>query len=188
MTVISNTSPLNYLALIELQDILPKLFGRVLIPEAVWHELRSPAAPQPVKDWLDTSPGWLDRRVVSQIPAEMYQLDPGEREAIVLAQSVDASLILLDERRGRQVARNLGLAVSGTLGILDLAANQGLVDRSRRCRAYSQPAEKTWTESSRGSTEPGRTPAGVQVRSLSSTSRMWRPAPKRLTNGAALRR
>jgi predicted nucleic acid-binding protein len=50
MTVISNTSPLNYLALIDLPDILPILFGRVLIPEAVWHELRSPEAPQPVKD------------------------------------------------------------------------------------------------------------------------------------------
>ena len=41
MTVISNTSPLNYLTLIDLQDILPALFGRVLIPEAVWHELSS---------------------------------------------------------------------------------------------------------------------------------------------------
>lgn len=46
MTVISNTSPLNYLALIGLQDILPALFGRVLIPEAVWHELSSSGAPR----------------------------------------------------------------------------------------------------------------------------------------------
>jgi len=128
MTVISNTSPLNYLALIDLQHILPALFGRVLIPEAVWHELRSPAAPQPVKAWLDTLPSWLDRRVVSQVPPDLQYLDPGEREAIALAQSTDASLVLLDERRGRQVARNLGLAVSGTLGVLDLAARRGLVD------------------------------------------------------------
>lgn len=47
MTVISNTSPLNYLTLIDLQNILSALFGRVLIPDAVWHELGSPAAPQP---------------------------------------------------------------------------------------------------------------------------------------------
>jgi predicted nucleic acid-binding protein len=45
MTVVSNTSPLNYLVLIELQHLLPALFGRVLIPEAVHRELRSPAAP-----------------------------------------------------------------------------------------------------------------------------------------------
>jgi predicted nucleic acid-binding protein len=128
MTVISNTSPLNYLALIDLQDILPVLFGRVLIPEAVWHELNSPAAPQPVKDWLGTRPNWLDRRVVSQISPDLQQLDSGEREAIALAQSVDASLVLLDERKARRVARGLGLAVSGTLGALDLAAHRGLVD------------------------------------------------------------
>lgn len=128
MTVISNTSPLNYLVLIDLQEILPALFGRVLIPEAVWYELRSPAAPQLVKEWLDTSPGWLDRRVVSELSAALQQLDSGEREAIALAQSIDASLVLLDESRGRRVARELGLAVSGTLGVLDLAARRGLVE------------------------------------------------------------
>src|ERR1700736_1297465 len=103
MTVISNTTPLNYFVLIDLQDILPALFGHVLIPEAVWHELSSPAAPQPVKDWLGTKPSWLDRRIVSQISPDLQQLDPGEREAIALAQSLDASLVLLDERRGRRV-------------------------------------------------------------------------------------
>jgi predicted nucleic acid-binding protein len=128
MTVVSNTSPLNYLVLIGLQDILQTLFERVLIPEAVGRELRSPAAPQPIKDWLDTRPIWLDRRVVSQISPDLQQLDSGEREAIALAQSVNASLVLLDERRGRQVARGLGLTVSGTLGVLDLAARRGLVD------------------------------------------------------------
>jgi predicted nucleic acid-binding protein len=76
MTVISNTSPLNYLALIDLQDVLPALFEHVLIPEAVWHELRSPAASQPVKDFLDTCPSWLERRVVSQVPPDLLQLDP----------------------------------------------------------------------------------------------------------------
>jgi len=128
MTVISNTSPLNYLTLIDLQDLLPALFGRVLIPDAVWHELGSPAAPQPVKDWLATSPSWLDRRVVAQVPPDLRHLDSGEREAIALAQTVTASLVLLDERRGRRVARDLGLKVSGTLGVLDLAARRGLVD------------------------------------------------------------
>lgn len=115
MTVISNTSPLNYLVLIVLQDILPALFGHVLIPEAVWHELRSPAAPQPVKDFLDACPSWLDCRVVSQVPPDLQQLDSGEREAIALAQSLRARLVLLDEKRGRQVARDLGLVVTGTL-------------------------------------------------------------------------
>ena len=72
MTVVSNTSPVNYLVLIDLQDVLPALFGRVLVPNAVLQELRSPAAPPQVKNWLDA----------------------GEREAIALAQSAGASLVL----------------------------------------------------------------------------------------------
>lgn len=52
MTVVSNTSPLNYLVLIDLQYVLPALFERVLIPEAVLRELRSSGAPQQVKNWL----------------------------------------------------------------------------------------------------------------------------------------
>lgn len=128
MTVVSNTSPLNYLVLIDHQEILPALFGHVLIPEAVWHELRSPAAPQPVKAFLETWPSWLERRIVSQVPQDLQQLDPGEQEAIALAQSVGASLVLLDEKKGRQAARDLGLVVTGTLGVLDLAARRGLVD------------------------------------------------------------
>jgi predicted nucleic acid-binding protein len=128
MTVVSNTSPLNYLVLIDHQEILPVLFGHVLIPEAVWHELRSPAAPQPVKAFLETWPSWLERRIVSQVSQDLQQLDPGEQEAIALAQSVGASLVLLDEKKGRQVARSLGFVVTGTLGVLDLAARRGLVD------------------------------------------------------------
>lgn len=128
MTVVSNTSPLNYLVLIDHQEILPALFGHVLIPDAVWHELRSPAAPQPVKAFLETWPSWLECRIVSQAPQDLQQLDPGEREAIALAQSVGASLVLLDEKKGRRAARDLGFVVTGTLGVLDLAARRGLVD------------------------------------------------------------
>lgn len=128
MTVVSNTSPLNYLVLIELQDVLPALFEHVLIPEAVWHELRSPVAPQPVKDFLDNWPSWLERRVVSQVSPDLQQLDSGEQEAIALAQSSGANLILLDEKKGRQTAQGLGFVVTGTLGVLDLAARRGLMD------------------------------------------------------------
>lgn len=128
MTVVSNTSPLNYLVLIELQQLLPALFNRILVPEAVLRELRSPAAPAQVGEWLETTPDWLESRVAADIPSELRQLGPGEREAIVLAESVDDGLVLLDERKARGIARQRGLAVTGTLGVLDLAAARGLVD------------------------------------------------------------
>jgi predicted nucleic acid-binding protein len=128
MTVVSNTSPLNYLVLIELQHLLPALFSQVLVPEGVLRELRSPVAPPQIGAWLDTKPDWLDSRVVADIPTELRRLGPGEREAIVLAESVDEGLVLLDERRARDIARQREVAVTGTLGVLDLAAARGLVD------------------------------------------------------------
>jgi predicted nucleic acid-binding protein len=127
MTVVSNTSPLNYLVLIELEHTLPALFSRVLIPGAVVRELSSPAAPRQVADWISTVPEWLEVREVPEVSSDLLQLGAGERETIALAHSIEANLVLLDERRARSMARASGLAVSGTLGILDVAAERRLV-------------------------------------------------------------
>ncbi|MEA2162738.1 MAG: hypothetical protein QOK37_865 [Thermoanaerobaculia bacterium] len=127
MTVVSDTSPINYLVLIELQDLLPTLFEQVLIPGAVRRELQSPYAPAEIKKWMASSPSWLEFREVRNPPADLRQLDAGEREAITLAQTTSTALILLDEKRGRQAARERGLSVIGTLGVIDLAARRGLV-------------------------------------------------------------
>jgi predicted nucleic acid-binding protein len=127
MTVVSNTSPLNYLVLIELQHVLPALFGRVLVPGAVLRELSSPGAPRRISDWLSTCPDYLEVQEVSEVPSELLPLGVGEREAIALAHSSDAGAVLLDERKARTVARTRGLAVSGTLGVLDAAAERQLV-------------------------------------------------------------
>jgi predicted nucleic acid-binding protein len=60
--------------------------------------------------------------------ASFLRLDDGERAAITLAISLGADLVLMDERQGSSVARAKGLAVTGTIGVLDLAAGLGLVD------------------------------------------------------------
>jgi predicted nucleic acid-binding protein len=138
MIVVSDTSPLNYLVLIELQDLLPKLFGRLLIPTAVDRELWSPAAPDAVKRFVAGPHNWLDVQAASDIDQTLQHLDLGEREAISLGVQVSADAVLLDERRGRQAARDHGLAVSGTLGVLDLADRRGLArlpDAIERLRA-----------------------------------------------------
>ena len=127
MIVVSDTSPINYLILIELHDILPKLFGRILIPEGVHRELNSAAAPDPIKRFLAEAPDWLDVRPSPQIDPGLRQLDSGEREVIAVALSIGADSVLLDERKGRQAGRERGLRVSGTLGVVRRAADQGLV-------------------------------------------------------------
>jgi len=127
MIVVSDTSPINYLILIELQDLLPKLFDRILIPEAVHRELRSAAAPDPIKRFLAEGADWLQVRASPEIDPALQLLDSGEREVITLALSTNADSVLLDGRKGRQAARERGLRVSGTLGVIRLAADQGLV-------------------------------------------------------------
>jgi predicted nucleic acid-binding protein len=128
MTAVSNTSPLNYLVLIDLQDILPVLFGRVLIPGAVRRELEAPAAPEPIRRWMAAGATWLETRAVSDVSVDLEQLGAGEREAIRLAEVTETAVVLLDEKKARRIARDRGLAVSGTLGVVDFGARRGLLD------------------------------------------------------------
>lgn len=124
--IVSDTSPLNYIVLIDLQHILPELFERILIPSAARDELQSGGAPEAITRFMAAAPAWLETRQVSETDPKLQHLDRGEREAISLALRVSADVLLLDERRGRQAARDHGLAVSGTLGVLDLADRRGL--------------------------------------------------------------
>ena len=128
MIVVSDTSPLNYLILTDLDHLLPRLFGRIVIPQAVIDELISLRAPQKVKSWVDALPGWLEVLAALAIDPALSHLGPGEREAICLAERLGADLVLLDEAKAREVARQRGIAVVGTLAILDRAAAQGIVD------------------------------------------------------------
>jgi predicted nucleic acid-binding protein len=100
-----------------------------LIPHAVLSELQRERAPEGVKHWASKLPDWVD---VASAPAsqdpQLSELDHGEREAILLAEVSDASLLLIDERKGTLVARARGLETVGTLGILARAHQRGWVN------------------------------------------------------------
>jgi predicted nucleic acid-binding protein len=127
MIVVSDTSPLNYLVLIEAQDLLPTLYGRVLIPPVVLDELRSPRTPRRVLDWAWAPPHWLELREPPPHHAP-DALHPGESAAIALARSVHAALLLMDDQEARRLAEAAGLRVTGTLGVLRDAAGEGLIN------------------------------------------------------------
>ena len=99
MIVVSDTSPLNYLVLIDLQHILPELFERILIPAAVREELQSAGAPEAIARFMAAAPAWLETREVSEVDPKLQYLDRGEREAITLAASLSAGSVLIDEKR-----------------------------------------------------------------------------------------
>lgn len=129
MIVVSNTSPINYLILIGQIDLLPALFRQIVIPQAVYSELHAREAPNLVRTWIATPPNWLKIQPVSQaLDIAIDLLDPGEREAILLAQELHADLLLLDDMKARHTAQENGLSMTGTLGILDRAAAMKLID------------------------------------------------------------
>ena len=128
MIVIADTTPLNYLILIDLTHILHELFGQVIVPRAVLAEMESLLAPDTVRQWLAQRPDWLVVKDIHQEDLTLAHLDQGERDAITLAQELQADLLLIDERLGRQAAIDRKFNVTGTVGILDRAATRGLID------------------------------------------------------------
>jgi predicted nucleic acid-binding protein len=82
-----------------------------------------------VRAWLVQPPSWL-KVVIPTLPLNrgLSHLDAGETQAIALALENRADLLLMDERDGTVAARKLGLAVTGTLGVLDQAAALRLID------------------------------------------------------------
>jgi len=128
--VVADSAPLHYLILIDLADLLPKLYGDVLIPSAVVSELSSDGTPAKVRGWLTGAPDWLRIEPVGPEHSSRVSdaLGTGEREAIALAQILHADLLLIDDSDGRFEARRLGLRVTGTLGVLRVAAELTLID------------------------------------------------------------
>ncbi|MGZ8216908.1 DUF3368 domain-containing protein [Methylomagnum sp.] len=117
MKVVSNTTPIISLASIDCLDLLAKLFGEVIISEAVYEELK-------------TKQKYGNREVdcpfiqVKPIQGRLYcdlllnQLDLGEAETIILAKEINADFVIIDENLGYEFARHAGLTVIRTLSIL----------------------------------------------------------------------
>ena len=129
MIVVADTSPLNYLILIDQIDLLRTLYGQVFIPPAVVEELTHPRTPEQVRSWIAQPVPWLEVRAPRSIPADFpTQLGPGECEAIALGQELNADALLLDEWERRAEAERRHLTVVGTLRVLGDAAEHELID------------------------------------------------------------
>ena len=116
--VVTDTTPLIALDRSGHLGLLPALF-EVHAPPAVVSE-------------FGRRPPWLYERSApdaSRVAALRETLDPGEAQAIALAETYPNVRLLIDERKGRRVARSLGLRVVGTAGVLLIAKTRGLIPR-----------------------------------------------------------
>lgn len=128
MTVICNATPLINFAAIDQLNILHDVFGQVIIPQAVYDETTEPNFPNAKIIIQAANSDWLKVcRVNPSNSSILPELDAGEREVIALAIERRNRNVLLDEKKARKIAQDLGLEVIGTIGILLLAKNMRVI-------------------------------------------------------------
>lgn len=135
MRVVSDTSPISNLAIIGRLEILARQFGKVSIPSTVHRELsrlEHDAGSRAIRDAL--TQGWIqvETTATSDLARNLASsLDAGEADAIALASESAADLLIMDESAGRSAARNLGITMTGTLGVLLKEKRAGGLDSMR---------------------------------------------------------
>ena len=146
MIVVSDTTPLISLLKINRIDLLEKLFGKVLIPDAVFSELTVDERFQLEADQIRQKEFIVVKSVTNSEAASLLRratgLDKGESEAIVLTDEWKAELLLMDEAKGRNVSAQMGLRIMGTIGILMAAYEEHELtsDEVRECISGLQRA------------------------------------------------
>lgn len=131
MIIVSDTSPLSGLAIVGYLSLLQELYELVLIPQAVANELAR-GNEDDDRIGLVLALSWIEVRQPTnlQLVATLENesnLDRGEAEAISLALELGVDELLIDERLGRQEARQQGLSIIGLLGVLLVAKRRGLI-------------------------------------------------------------
>jgi hypothetical protein len=129
MIVVSDTSALANLAIVDHLWLLESIYQTIIIPDVVARELA--AASNPIIPAILQS-GWIQPQPLtnSELANQLQQergLDAGEANAIALALELQADDLLIDERLGRQEALRLGLSIIGILGILLVAKQRSLI-------------------------------------------------------------
>jgi len=126
--VIINSSPLIVLFKSQQAELLPQLFTEILVPVAVWDEVRIAGSDDAASRQLPKV-SWVQQVELVNIAPEVAAWDLGKGESEVLSQSLTVSdcAAIIDDRAARRCAQALGIPTIGTGGILILAKRRGLI-------------------------------------------------------------
>jgi len=123
--IVSDAGPLIVLLKINQLQILEELFGKIVVPVAVHKEITAKEQEKIAFDKME----WIETRKVKNLKTNTLLeklIDKGEAEAIMLAQELKTTL-LVDDAKARKYAGLLNVKVIGTLGLLKMAKNRGVV-------------------------------------------------------------
>ncbi len=129
MIAVSNSTPLIALSKIKQLNLLRDFFQEIYIPEEVFDEVVRRGKDLAGSDEVKSS-AWIKVENVENrvaVDALSISLDRGEAEAIILAKK-KAALLIIDDGDGRRIAELLGLKITGTIGVLLLASQEGKLD------------------------------------------------------------
>ena len=125
--IIGDSSALVSLATMDRLDLLEKIFGKIYVPQAVYDEVTISYKPQSVK-----LKEFLSNKVVSvELDISKMGLGQGELEAIALYKNMNSDFLLIDDRRAKKFAQLNGVNVIGSLGVMILAKESGLMESIR---------------------------------------------------------
>jgi len=132
--IISDAGPIFSLALIDHLDLLHEFFDEILIPTAVWNEITK----EEHTSHHDTILNFFQGRVkqINRSNHLSFIMDYGESEAVILYEEQDADFLLIDDKKARKIAENLGVKCIGTLGILVKARTSGIIDELKPLFEY----------------------------------------------------
>jgi hypothetical protein len=135
-TIAVNTGPLIALGACHQLELLRRMHPRVLVPRAVMDEFLHGGSDRAAV----ASPPWLEVVAIAASPVVTQHLDEGEDAVIALALEHRIGTVVIDERRGRMLARSLGLRVTGSIGVLLRAKRLGLLPAVAPCLEAMQRA------------------------------------------------
>lgn len=123
--VIADSGPIFSLALLDKLDLLNDLFDEVRIAQAVWEEIsfdKSKPFSFKIRDFFNGKVIQIQR-----FNDLTFTMDYGESQSVILYKELNADFLLIDDKKARNIAENFGIKCIGTIGLLSVAKDKGLI-------------------------------------------------------------